>query len=546
MSELTFRPVVLIILDGWGISPPGPGNAITQAKTPFINHLSKTFPHTQLAASGEGVGLPKGEDGNSETGHQNLGAGRIVYQDLPRISLAIADGSFFQNEAFTGAIRHVLQFNSKLHLMGLVGSGGVHASNEHLYALIHLAKNHNLNQNQLCLHLFTDGRDSPPTSALTFISRIEQQLQSTGIGTVCSISGRYYAMDRDQRWERTEKTYLALTEGAGETASSATEAIRRAYQAGVTDEFIKPTVIVNSNNQALGLIQDNDAAIFFNFRIDRPRQLTKAFVLADFEQQSLQPQFDPYSDRYQETHFPKTALRSKPFQRRVKVNNLFFATMTEYEKGLPAKIAFRPQIISTPLAEVISHHQLKQLHMSESEKERFVTYYFNGLHEDPYPGEDRIIIPSPPVATYDLKPEMSALEITQKLLEQLASIPYDFVVVNFANPDMVGHSGNIPATVKACQTADYCLGTISLNVLGENGAVIITADHGNAEELLNKQTGEVDTEHSTNPVPAIIAANGFQGKPSLNQQGVLADIAPTVLKLLNIPTPPEMTGKSLI
>ncbi len=537
------KPVVLIIMDGWGIVPSGPGNAIAQANTPNITRLSQTYPQITLQASGEAVGLPKGEAGNTETGHLNLGAGRIIYQDLPRINRAIADGSFFQNSTLTQAASHVKNFHSRLHLMGLVGAGGVHASTDHLLALLQWCKQ--LELSQVFVHVFTDGRDSPPTSASSFLSQLEQEMSRIGVGKIATIIGRYYAMDRDHRWERTQKAYEALTEGKGNDANSAQSAVQQAYEKKVTDEFIEPTIILDPDGLPLPRIADNDAVIFFNFRIDRPRQLTKAFVLPQFENAETISSFDPYAIKYFKKH-QEPSETNQTFPRNKFINNLFFVTMTQYEKGLPAVVAFPPEIVPTPLGEVISTANLKQLRMTETEKERFVTYYFNGQREDPFPGEDRIIVPSARVATYDQKPQMSAYEITQTLLERIVAGNYDFVVVNFANADMVSHTGNIPATIKACGVVDECVGKIALNVIGQGGVALITADHGNAEEMIDPNTGGVETEHSDNVVPLIIAADKLMGQKIDVNSGILADVAPTILKLMGIPKPEVMTGKELI
>lgn len=539
------KPVVLAILDGWGIAPPSRGNATTLAHTPTLNQLSATFPHTQLEAAGDAVGLPTGEDGNTETGHLNIGAGQIVYQDLPRINQAVADGSFNLNPQFLAAIKHVQQFNSRLHLIGLIGSGGVHSSVNHLYALLNLFRSHSLSQ--VVLHLITDGRDSPPTSAINYLSQIKAKLRESGVGTIGTIMGRYYAMDRDHRWERTEIAYNALTEGIGQKAVKGEDAVTESYSRKVTDEFIKPIILTDTAGTPLGLVNDNDAVIFFNFRIDRPRQLTKAFVLPNLEYATLQPEgFDPHAIKYFNTHLPKSTGPAKVFVRKRYLKNLHFVTMTEYEKGLPAAIAFPPQVIDMPLGRVISEMGLRQLRLSETEKERFVTYYFNGQREDPFPGEDRIIIPSPGVPTYDQKPEMSSVEVTQTLIERLHAGIYDFVVVNFANPDMVAHTGNLEAGVKACEITDANLMRLTDVVLALGGAVLITADHGNVEEMINLESGAVDTEHSVNPVPLYIVADAFRGQPIQLPQGILADIAPTVLKLLDLPKPGNMSSRSLI
>jgi len=542
MAEI--NPVVLIILDGWGIAPSSPGNAIALASTPYFNKLQAAYPHTQLSASGDAVGLPHGEDGNTEVGHINLGAGQIVFQDLPRINSAIADGSFFQNQALLNAINHAKKNNSTLHLMGLIGSGGVHANNEHLFALIKFASLNKITK--LSLHLFTDGRDSPPTTSQNYIADIKSHLKNEGIGQIASIIGRYYAMDRDFRWTRTQKAYQCLTQGIGQKATTPEEAIQKSYQQQKTDEFIEPTNIVDSTGNPVSLIKDNDAAIFYNFRVDRPRQLTKAFVLKDFETKANELTYDPHSDKYYQTHLVQKITTTPPFKRQKVLNNLFFVTMTQYQKGLPVQVVTEPQRVNYPLSRVISEHNLRQLHMSETEKERFVTYYFNGLREQAFPGEDRIIIPSPKVATYDLKPDMSTPEITQKLIEKLKLRLYSFIVVNIACPDMVGHTGNIEAAKLACQAADKALQQIVPIILALDGTAVITADHGNTEELINLQTGEIDTEHSANPVPLVIVGKQFEGKQINLTPGVLADVAPTILKLLNLAKPQAMTGKILI
>jgi len=533
------KPVVLIILDGWGLAPASPGNAVSQAKTPNLNQLWASCPKTQLSASGTAVGLPKGESGNSETGHLNLGAGQIVFQDLPRIDMAIADGNFFQNSAFKQAAQHVKKNSSALHLLGLIGAGGVHSSIEHLIALIHFAKTENINN--LYLHLFTDGRDSPPTSAMTYLSRIEEELRKNQIGKIATLMGRYFSMDRDNRWERIQKAYEALVLGKGKFASSPTEAINESYRAKKTDEFLEP-VIFEKN----GLIKDNDAVIFFNFRIDRPRQLTKAFVLPDFEELKIQkPSFDPYAERYGLKIY-EAPKGTTTFKREKILKNLFFVTMTEYEKKLPVTVAFPPEIVRLPIARILAENNLRQLHIAESEKYPHVTTFFNGGIEMAFPGEDWVEIPSPKVATYDLKPEMSAYELTSQLLRRLKDNLYDFILVNFANPDMVGHTGVISAGVKACEVVDECLGKIVSSVSNLGGACVITADHGNVEEMINLATGEIDTEHSKNPVPFIVVDKNFNHTGRTLLRGILADVAPTILGILGLEKPETMTGKNLL
>lgn len=539
------KPVVLLILDGWGIAPESPGNAISQANTAAISRYWNAFPHTRLEASGEAVGLPHGEEGNTETGHLNIGAGQIVYQDLPRINMSIADGSFYQNQAFIAAAEHVRNFQSTLHLIGLVGAGGVHSNIEHLYALIHFASMNRLSN--VALHLITDGRDSPPTSALTYLSQITKNIEAQGVGKIASVMGRFWALDRDQRWERTQKAYLVLTRGEGHRAASPEEAINAAYRAGKTDEFIEPTVIVSDDDRPLATVQENDAIIFMNFRIDRPRQLSKAFVLPNFENAAdRRPAYDPYAVKYFRRHEAYPQLQSKPFERGERIKNLFFVTMTEYERGLPVTVAYPPQPITMPFGRVIAERDLRQLRIAETEKERFVTYYFNGLREDPFPGEDRIIIPSQKVSTYDLAPEMSAFEITDTVIERISTGIYHAIIVNFANPDMVAHTGSLQATIKACEVVDQCVGRVVEHTLAVGGAALITADHGNAEELLNPETGDVDTEHSNFPVPIILIERSRQGQAAMLPTGVLADIAPTMLQLMKLPKPPDMTGRALV
>jgi len=542
--------VVLAILDGWGITAEGAGNAITLATTPNMSKFWNSYPHTQLEASGEAVGLPKGEDGNTETGHLNLGAGRIVYQDLERINMAIADGSFFENKILNGAVDHVKKNNSKLHLMGLLGAGGVHSNINHLFALVNLAAKNSLHE--LYLHLFTDGRDSPPTAAKTYIARINEVLKKEKVGKIASIMGRYWAMDRDQRWDRTQKAYMALTKGQGDLVKTPEEAIDASYETGRTDEFINPSIISDAKGNPVSLIADNDAVIFFNFRIDRPRQLTKAFVLQDFTKGSISYDFDPFSDRYRNLGLSKenpATIKSEPFPRGDRLKNLYFVTMTNYGKPVTddgAKPAFPPEVVDAPLGSAIFSEGFKQLRITESEKERFVTFYFNGLRERPFPDEDRIILPSASVATYDQKPEMEAYKITEEVISKIDSGLYKLIVLNYPNADMVAHTGNIGPTVKAVEVVDECLGKLANKILAFDGALIITADHGNAEEMINLSTGEIDTEHSTNKVPFIAVTKNFLSKSQTLRTGILADIAPTIIKLLGKNVPSSMTGRDLL
>ena len=549
MHDESSKFVLLVVIDGWGISVAGPGNPLSQANLPNMRKFMNSFPHTQLLASGEAVGLPRGEPGNTETGHLNLGAGRIVYQDLQRINMNIADGGFYDNKVLIGAIDHARKNNSNLHLMGLVGAGGVHSNLEHLFALIELAEKQQFNR--VFLHLFTDGRDSPPTAAKTYVSKIREVTEKHKIGQIATLMGRYWAMDRDMRWDRTAKAYFALTKGEGHLFKTPEEAIDASYAEGKTDEFIEPSIMANPQGQPLGIIKPNDSIIFFNFRIDRPRQLSRAFTFQDFSKANLPVGFDPYLVKYQKSHLATVpTITGEPFVRGAKLDNLYFATMTQYEKAIEefgAKVAFPPENVKFPLGAIIASQGYKQLRVSESEKERFVTYYFNGQQEMAFEGEDRIIVPSPKVATYDLKPEMSALEITNNVLSKLKSgTEYKFILINFANPDMVGHTGNIGAAVKACEVVDECIGKLADMVMAYGGYMLITADHGNVEEMIDASTGSIETEHSENPVPFAVISQKTMGKSNTLTSGILADIAPTILKLLSINVPSNMTGRDLL
>ena len=540
--------VILAVLDGWGISAPSAGNAISLANTININRYMAGYPHTELSASGESVGLPHGEAGNTETGHLNLGAGRIVYQDLMRINMSIADGLFFNNQILLDAINHAKENNSNLHLMGLIGAGGVHSNMEHLFALIQLCSRNNFNR--VFLHLFTDGRDSPPSAAKIYIQRIREVIKRENVGQIVSIMGRYWAMDRDHRWNRTAKAYFALTNGVGNLVKTPEEAIEASYSNGKTDEFIDPALICDQTGKPVSIIKDNDAVIFFNFRIDRPRQLSRAFVYSDINKAEEEQSFDPFLVKYKKKHLVVQMPQAVTFDRPQKLKNLFFATMTQYEKSLideGAKVVFEPEVVDMPLGRVISEAGYKQLRVAESEKERFVTFYFNGQQEIPMEMEERLIVPSPKIATYDLKPEMSSIELTDSLLSKLKTFEdYKFILINYAAPDMVGHTGNIGSAVKACETVDECIARLANFALAYDGALIITADHGNCEQMINNQTGQIETEHSSNPVPLIIVYKEFMGNAQTLASGVLADVAPTVLKLLELQVPTEMTGRSLV
>lgn len=535
--------MVLLILDGWGIGPNNAGNAIMRAKTPNMDRFWLSFPHTQITASGEAVGLPRGEDGNTETGHLNIGAGHIVYQDLPRINMAIADGSFSQTAAFLNAVAHVRRNNSRLHLMGLVGAGGVHSNIEHLYALLNFSKMNGIEN--VFIHAFTDGRDSPPTSGATYVQNLISRCQEIGVGKIATLMGRYYAMDRDKRWDRIETAYNCLTLGSAKTTQDPVGALREQYDADITDEFIEPVSVLDSNNSPV-TIQDNDAVIFFNYRIDRPREMTRAFVLPNFESGLQQEAFDPYTEKYENTNIQKTEVGADTFIRQKKVNNLYFVTMTQYEENLPTDVAFPPQNIKNPLCKVFSMHGLRQLRTTETEKEKFVTYYLNGQQDILYPGEDRVIFPSKGVKSYDQAPQMSTPEVAAEMVDRINKNLYDVIIANLCNGDMVGHTGNLDATIKACEILDEHVGKIVNAVYAKGGTVLITADHGNAEEMINNQTGEIDTEHSIYPVPLLIIGKQFANKPTMLPTGILADIAPTMLSIMGISKPDSMTGRALL
>ena len=519
------QPVILVILDGWGVAIPSQGNAITLAKTPNFDTLTMIYPTMTLQASGEAVGLTWGEPGNSEVGHLSMGSGRIIWQNLARITQSITNGSFFNKQAFLKAIDHVKKNNSTLHLMGLVSNGSVHSLNSHVYALLEIANKNNVKN--LAVHAFLDGRDTPKDSGKGFINELMQRMKNIGIGQIATLCGRFYAMDRDNHWERIEQAYLAIAKGLAEKEfSNPIQAINDSYKNQVYDEEFKPVVIVKENGKPRAKVQDNDAVIFFNFRSDRARELTKAFVL----------------DKFSEF-------------KREKIKNLFFVTMAEYEKGLPVEVAFSPNIINEPLAKVISDNGLSQVHIAETEKYAHVTFFFNGGREENFPKERRILVPSPRIASYAQKPEMSCLEITHQVLWAIGSREYQFIVVNFANADMVGHTGNIQAAIKGIEVLDKCIGRITELSLKENWVTLITADHGNAEEMVNLRSGEIDKEHTTNPVPFIVVDKSKENKnPSLKPidmssmvpSGVLADVAPTILKIMGLPKPQEMTGASLI
>lgn len=523
INNRNFSQIVLLVLDGWGIAPSWGGNAISVANTPTFGHIWKNYPHTTLCASGDCVGLPGHERGNSEVGHLNLGTGRIVKQDSSKIFDSIKNGSFFNNPVLIGAIEHAKSMKSNLHLMGLVSDGGIHSHIDHLYALLELCKKMNFDHNHVFIHVFTDGRDNEPMSALTTLSHLQEKTKEIGIGQIATVSGRYYGMDRDNHWERTSRVYNAMVKGEGAMDDTVLGTISSSYNQGITDEFIVPTVIT-SNGQPTSLIKDNDSVIFFNFRSDRARQIAMAFL----------------------------AKEMKYFPRSVTIKNLYFVGMIPYgyekELGLELKSAFPQEELIGPLAEIISKNNLRQYHSAETEKYAHVTYFFNGGIEKPFPGESRLLIPSPRVATYDLKPEMSLKEVNGNAMKIIKSKKNDFVLINFANPDMVGHTGNFKAALAACEVVDFELGNIIKAVFDSKGIIMITADHGNIEQMVNPLTGEPDTEHTRNPVPFIIVGDKNSTTKDINIRngGILADIAPSILELLGIRQPNEFTGKTLI
>jgi len=505
-------PIVLAILDGWGIGrADDPSNAIVQAGTPNISKLTDNFPTTSLDCSGEAVGLPDGQMGNSEVGHLNIGSGRVVYQELTRISKAIREGDFFTNPVLLATLRQVKQTGSSLHLMGLLSDGGVHSHIDHVIALVQLAKIYAIKN--VYVHAFLDGRDTAPSSANLFVDQLETKMNEIGVGQIATIMGRYYAMDRDKRWERTEKAYAALVYREGLQAPTARLAVIAGYSRGESDEFIQPTIV--SGCPACG-IQAQDGIIFFNFRPDRARQLTRAFIMTDF----------------------------KEFPRRYGFFPVNYASLTQYDETFSVPVAYPPQYLNDTLGEVFSRTGFKQLRIAETEKYAHVTYFFNGGEEAPCDGEDRKMISSPKVATYDLQPEMSALELAGQLITAIRSGQYDLIICNFANGDMVGHTGVMPAVITAVRTVDACVGLIAETVLELNSVLLITADHGNAEMMLDPISGEPFTQHTTNKVPLTLVAN-FSTNVLL-RQGILADIAPTILELAGLEKPNAMTGRSLI
>ena len=501
---------MLMILDGFGINENEKGNAVKLANTPNIDKLMKTCPTTVIHTSGLQVGLPEGQMGNSEVGHTNIGAGRIVYQELTRITKSIENGDFFSIPELVAAIENCKEHNSKLHILGLLSDGGVHSHMRHLFAILELAKRKDFED--VYVHCFLDGRDTPPASGENYIAKLEEKMKEKGVGKIASISGRFYAMDRDKRWQRIQKAYDALVNGVGNKATTAVSAIESSYQKEVFDEFVEPTVIY-SGDEPVATIGENDSVIFFNFRPDRAREITRTLV---------DPEFNEFE---------------------TKKLNLYYVCFTQYDETLPnVHIAFKPETLKNTFGEYISNKGLTQLRIAETEKYAHVTFFFNGGEEKQYPGEDRILVPSPKVETYDMQPEMSAEEVTQKVVEAIKSRKYNAIILNYANPDMVGHTGSLDAAIKAVEKIDECVQRVVEAVNEVEGTLIITADHGNAEQMIDYKTGEPHTAHTTNPVPLILV-----GKDGVKlKEGKLADLAPTMLEIMGLEKPEEMTGESLI
>ncbi len=507
------KPTVLMILDGYGLNDNRTGNAVAQAQTPVMDKLMAEYPFVKGNASGLAVGLPDGQMGNSEVGHLNMGAGRIVYQDLTKITKAIQDGDFFENKALLAACENVKANDSALHMFGLVSDGGVHSHNEHIYGLLELAKRQGIKK--VYVHCFLDGRDTPPASGKEYVEQLEEKMKEIGVGAVASVMGRYYAMDRDNRWERVEKAYNALVKGIGETAESGPAGIQASYDADTTDEFVLPTVVMK-DGAPVATIKDQDSIIFYNFRPDRAREITRVFCDDNFEGFNRGP--------------------------RVKTTYVCF---TEYDVTIENKqVAFVKEEITNTFGQFLADRGLKQARLAETEKYAHVTFFFNGGVEEPNEGEDRILVKSPKVATYDLQPEMSAYEVCDKLVEAIKSDKYDVIIINFANPDMVGHTGVENAAIKAIEAVDECVGKAVDAVKEVNGQMFICADHGNAEQLIDDETGEPFTAHTTNPVPFILVNADPAYK--LREGGCLADIASTLIELMGLEQPAEMTGKSLL
>ncbi len=515
--------VALVILDGWGVKEEGIGNAITKASTPNIDALERFYPSTILQASGMAVGLPWKKMGNSEVGHLTLGAGKIIYQNLPRISLSIQDKSFFKNETLSETIKHAnSNKNSNIHLMGMLSDGGVHSHIDHLYALLELLKEKKIDSDRVFIHIFTDGRDTNPRSGVKFVSKLIKNIkEEKWPGRIASIMGRYYAMDRNKNWDRTKLAYYCLVNSVGIRENDPAETLKKYYLENITDEFIKPTLIVDKKGNFTP-IKEGDSVMFFNIRQDRARQLSEAFVLDEF----------------------------KGFDRGDKLSNLCFTTMIEYEKNLPTNVIFPTQNIDYPLGKIISDNGMKQLRIAETEKYAHVTYFFNGGAEKPFKNEFRTLVPSLTVEQFDSAPKMSAEAITEEVIKGMESNKFNFILVNYANSDMIGHTGNYKAAIEGIEFVDGCIGKLYKTAMENDFSLLITADHGNAEEMINPRTGEKLTEHTSNPVPFIVVNKKFarEREPKIAKKigGMLSDVAPTVLEILEIDQPKEMTGKSLL
>ncbi len=506
------KPVALIILDGFGLRGDVHGNAVAQAKKPNFDRYWNTYPHTTLIAHGEAVGLPEGQMGNSEVGHLNIGAGRTVYQDLTRISKSIRDNEFFDNQTLIGAVRHAKENGKKLHLYGLLSDGGVHSHIGHLFALLELAKKERFED--VYIHAFLDGRDVAPDSARRYMGQLQEKIAQVGVGRIATVQGRYYAMDRDKRWERTEKSYRAMVYGEGPTYTDPMQAIVESHEKSVYDEFVMPTVIVGADGKPVGLVESGDSVVFFNFRPDRAIQLSQVFTNADF----------------------------RGFDRGDKApTGLYFVCLTLFSESVDGYVAYKPKELDNTYGEVLVQHGLKQLRIAETEKYPHVTFFFSGGRDVELPGETRILINSPKVATYDLQPEMSAYEVAAACVAEIEAEKHDAIVLNFANPDMVGHSGLLEPTIRAVEATDDCLGKVVDAVLAKGGVAVIIADHGNADVVTNDD-GTRNTAHTINPVPCIVTREGA----SLRDDGILADVAPTLLQLLGLPKPAEMTGETLL
>ena len=506
------RQYLLMIMDGVGLNDEEKGNAFKLANTPNLDRLTIKYPNTYVKTSGMAVGLPDGQMGNSEVGHTNIGAGRIVYQELTRITKSIEDGDFFSNPALVAAIENCKKYNSKLHVMGLVSDGGVHSHIDHLFALLEMAKREGIEK--VYVHAILDGRDTPPTSAVDYVKKLEEKMKEIGVGKIATLSGRYYAMDRDNRWERVKLAYDAIAFGKGQEFKIAQKAIETSYESQEFDEFVKPVVLTNSEDEPIATVGDNDSIIYFNFRPDRARELTKAFML---------PDFDSFETK--------------------NIKNLVFVTMTQYDESIKnVLVAYKPQVLVNTFGEYISKKGYTQLRIAETEKYAHVTFFFNGGKEEPYPGEKRILINSPKVATYDLKPEMSAYEVTENLVKVIEDKTCDVIIVNFANGDMVGHTGNLEKAIEAVEALDDCVGKVISKIEEVGGEALITADHGNCEQMVDLKTGEPITSHSTFDVPLIVVSNRVKSL----RDGRLCDLTPTLLKMMGEDIPSEMTGEPLV